>query len=374
MTEREAYIALNMMAGIGPVSVRSLVSAFGSAQAIWTADKSALTSVRGVGSELAQKIMDQRDRLDPVREEQDAVRRGYRVLTPLDPDYPVRLKEIHDPPLALYLWGTLEQKDRHSVAVVGSRRTTHYGLEVAERLSYQLVQAGFTVVSGLARGIDTAAHRGALKAGGRTVAVLGGGLDRIYPPENAELARAISGQGGVLSEFPIGREPDKTTFPIRNRIISGLSMGILVVEAGLDSGAIITAHQGLEQGRTVFAVPGRIDSPASRGCHDLIKHGAKLVEGVDDILEEFSLLMPRGAERPAGAPPSGGEPASRPAPDLSEDERALVRALGEEEALDIDSLTRMSRLKPANVSSALVGLEMKKMVRMRPGRIVELVR
>jgi len=229
-------------------------------------------------------------------------------------------------------------------------------------------------VSGLARGIDTAAHRGALKGGGRTLAVLGGGIDCLYPPENAELARQIAGQGAVISEFPLGREPDKTTFPIRNRIVSGLSMGVLVVEAGLTSGAVITANQALDQGRSVFAVPGRIDSPASQGCHRLIKQGARLVEGVEDVLEEFSFLLPKdGRAREPQADSRTGD-GRGPMPNLSDDEACLVRVLQEEEKLDIDSLTRLSGLKPAGVSAALIGLEMKRIVRMLPGRLVEFVR
>ena len=204
-------------------------------------------------------------------EQEKAARLGARLVTPVDAEYPKRLLQIYDPPLALYVQGEIQSRDERGVAIVGSRRTTHYGREVAERLAMQLAQDGVTVLSGLARGIDTAAHSGALKGKGRTLAVLGGGLDCLFPPENAELAAAIARQGAVVTEYPIGREPDKTTFPVRNRIVSGISMGVVVVEADVTSGAMITARQALEQGRTVFAVPGRVDSFGSRGPHQLIK-------------------------------------------------------------------------------------------------------
>lgn len=373
MNSREAYIALNMIQGIGPVSVRSLVSTLGSPETILKADRKDLMSAPGVGPELATKILDQRTHLDVDKELRQAEKRGVRLVTALDEEYPKRLREIYDPPMALYVWGMLDPRDSHAVAVVGSRRTTHYGLATAEMLSCQLAQAGFTVVSGLARGIDTAAHRGALKGKGRTIAVLGGGLDRLYPEENADLAKAIAGQGAVLTEFPFGREPDKTTFPIRNRIVSGLSEGVVVVEAGLTSGAMITANEAAEQGRTVFAVPGRIDSPTSGGCHRLIKNGARLTESVDDILEELGQLIRSAGPTPGaeGAIPLAREKAM---PSLSGDEAALVKALEDEEKLDVDTLTRLSGLKPAAVNVALIGLEMKRMVRMLPGRIVELRR
>ena len=367
MNERDAYIALNMIQGIGPISVRAMVQALGSAAAIFEADRDQLLAVAGIGPELSKKIVAQRRSVAWEAELAAVEKLGAAVLTPVDDAYPKPLREIHDPPLALYVWGRLEERDRHAVAVVGSRRMTLYGQQTSERLAYQLAQAGFTVVSGLARGIDTAAHRGALKAKGRTLAVLGGALDRIYPEENTDLAKAIAESGAVLSEFPLGRDPDKTTFPMRNRIISGLSLGVLVVEAGVDSGAMITAREAADQGRTVFAIPGRIDSAGSKGCHRLIRDGARLVETVDDILEEFEMLIPR--ERSA----AGAEtPASRPAPTLSADEACLVELLRQEERMDMDALTRRSGLSPAAVSVAAIGLEMKRVARMMPGRILEL--
>ena len=221
------------------------------------------------------------------------------------------------------------------------------------------------MISGLARGIDTAAHKGALKGGGRTLAVLGSALDKLYPPENEELAETIAKQGAVISEYPLGREPDRTTFPYRNRVVSGLSMGVVVVEAGLGSGALHTSDQALEQGRTVFAVPGRIDSPSAKGANRLIKNGARLVEDVDDILQEFEFLIPPETKKKAE------QLDARPAVQLSGDEQAIVRALWEG-SLDVDTLIRRAELKTATVSSLLIGLEMKRVVRMLPGRMVEL--
>jgi DNA processing protein len=364
-SEREAYIGLNMMEGIGPVKVRALVGALGSAGAILDEDRRCLAQVDGIGYKLADSLVRQREQLDPEAEEARARRMGAKLITWVDDAYPEALKTIHDPPLALYVKGTFEPRDRHAVAVVGSRRTTHYGRSVADRLSYQLAKVGFTVVSGLARGVDTAAHQGALKGGGRTIAVLGSGLDVLYPPENRALADAAAASGCVLSEFPLGTEPGKTTFPIRNRVVSGLSMGIVVVEAGMNSGALITADQALEQGRSVFAVPGRVDSPSSRGCHALIRQGARLVEGVDDLLEEFELLIP--AERREAAHRLDRRPEVR----LSDEEQRVVKALWDG-PLNTDALARVTGLPSGQLAGLLIGLEMKRVAQMLPGGLAEL--
>lgn len=237
MTRREAYIALNMIGSLGPVRVRNLVAALGSPEAVLEAGEEDLRRAEGIGAEVARGIVAQRGEVDPAAEEARARKHGARIITCEEPDYPAPLLAIYDPPLALYVRGTLDPKDKHAVAVVGTRHATHYGLSMADRLAYQLAKTSFTVVSGLARGIDTAAHRAALKGGGRTLAVLGSALDRLYPEENAGLADEIAQQGAVISEYTMGREPDRTTFPYRNRVVSGLSMGIVVVEAGLKSGA-----------------------------------------------------------------------------------------------------------------------------------------
>lgn len=366
MTDREAYIALNMIEGVGPVTVRALIDALGSPQAVFDSELTDLTMVKKVGSKLSESILSQRSRVDPAAELEKASSLGIRILTPLDDEYPAVLKTIHDPPLALYVRGEILPKDRHALAIVGSRKCTSYGLSTADRLAYQLAQTGFTVVSGLAHGIDTAAHRGALKAKGRTIAVLGSAIDQLYPAENAELADSIARSGAVISEYPLGRQADRMTFPYRNRIISGISMGVIVVESGLKSGSLHTSDAAAEQGRSVFAVPGRIDSPASKGTNRLIKNGAKLVDNVGDILEEFELLVPPGQfEKPENIS------SARPEVPLSEEEQVLVKALWSE-ALDVDSLARAAGLPSAKVSALLIGLEMKRVVKMLPGRIVEL--
>lgn len=363
MTDHEAYIALNLIDQLGPVRVRSLVAHLGSLQAIFEADEAGLRGAEGIGRELAAAIVARRAAADPAAEEAKARAMSAHLVTPADPDYPVALSKIHDPPLALYVAGDLTPRDRQCIAVVGSRRCTQYGRGVADRLGFQLAKSGFTVVSGLARGIDMAAHEGALKAGGRTIAVLGGALDRLYPAEAQPLADRIAKQGAVISEYTLGREPDRTTFPYRNRVISGLSMGVVVVEADRKSGAMITADQAGEQGRQVFAVPGRIDQPSSHGSHLLIRQGAKLVEDVRDIVEEFEYLIPPG---PAAAGASA-EPPAGPGFVFSVEEARIVEALAEGE-LDVDSLSRRAAVPVAKLGAALIGLEMKRIVRMLPGR------
>jgi len=365
MDERTAYIALNLMEGIGPVGVRALVTALGSAAAVFEAPAGELQRATGIGTAAADRILAQRGTLAVEAEIERAEAVGVRIVTMLDPEYPEALKQIHDPPLALYMRGRLQSRDRHAVAIVGTRRPTHYGIQTAGRLAFQLAQSGFTLVSGLALGIDTAAHEGALRAGGRTLAVIGSGLNRLYPDENRKLADRIAEQGAVLSEFPMDRPPDKTTFPMRNRIVSGLSAGVLVVEAGRRSGATITADQALSQGRDVFSVPGRIDSYASQGTNALLKQGAIPVTGVDDILEHYATLLPHHASPSPDA-------AALPRPDLSPDEARLVALVGQG-VEDADTLIRTSGLAPATVNAALIALELKRVARARPGGRVELV-
>jgi len=249
------------------------------------------------------------------------------------------------------------------VAVVGSRMTTHYGIESARKLSYQLAYVGVTIISGGARGIDTAAHQGAISANGRTIAVLGTGINLVYPAENAELFARIAASGAVITQFPFNFPADRHTFPQRNRIVAGMSLGTLVVEANLTSGALITAGMATDFGRQVFAVPGRIDSPRSKGCHDLIKKGAKLCECAEDVLSEFEYLFP-ATNRPPGLQ-DGGVPA---AIELNERERAVYDAIGTEERM-IDDIIRASGLPPSAVSATLLGLELKHIIRQLPGKV-----
>jgi DNA processing protein len=287
------------------------------------------------------------------------------VLTLVDANYPHHLRWIPDPPLVLYIRGAFQPADHLALAVVGSRKPSNYGKAVAQRFSVELVQHGFTVVSGLARGIDSIAHQSALQAGGRTLAVLGSGINVIYPPENSRLADTISDHGVVLSEFPLDTKPDRWNFPRRNRIISGLSLGTLVVEAAVSSGALLTARHALEQGREVFAVPGRVDAPSSQGTHKLIKSGAKLAEGIDDIIEEFPDIIQHSPEPPPAAAPM---PHVKPSPaDLSADEARLLALLHPEET-HIDGLIQRSQLPAHVVASILVTLELRGLIRQFPGK------
>jgi DNA processing protein len=263
----------------------------------------------------------------------------------------------------LYVKGRLTAKDKSAVAMVGSRMTTHYGIEVARKLAYQLAYVGVTVVSGGARGIDTAAHQGALAAKGRTVCVLGTGINLVFPPENRDLFGRIAESGAVITQFPFNRNGDRQSFAIRNRIVAGMTLGTVVVEADLNSGALITSNFATEYGRQVFAVPGRIDSPRSKGCHDLIKKGAKLCEDAGDILSEFEYLFPA-----SNRPPSPGETGVLPALELSDNERCVYDGLTNEES-SIDEVIRRSGLPSSAVSVALLGLEMKRVVKQLPGKL-----
>jgi DNA processing protein len=366
MTSREAYIALNMIDGIGPIRVRALLDRFHEPQGILAASKGELMQVEGVGEEVARSVASWHERLDIDAEVERIEKAGVRVVTRDDVEYPKNLREIYDPPVVLYVKGTLLERDTLAMAIVGSRRTTLYGQEMARKLAFQLARVGVTVVSGLARGIDTAAHNGALQAKGRTVAVIGCGIDIMYPSENQKLADEIVEKGGaVVTEFPFGVKPDRQNFPMRNRIISGWSLGTVVVEANLKSGALITAGQAGEQGRQVFAVPGRADSILSRGTNKLIKDGAKLTEDVEDILSEFEYLIPKKATEQAEASPGGG--GTKPALRLSETEEKVMAQLGREETA-IDDIIRASGLTTACVSATLLSLEMKRLVRQLPGK------
>ncbi len=363
MDSREALVALNLVEHVGPVRVRQLLECFGEAPAILKASRQQLLRVRGIGEETAQAIANWEKTIDLNGELKRITDFGCRILTQADEDYPELLRQIYDPPIVLYVSGQLTSKDKNAVAMVGSRQTTHYGLEAARKLAYQLAYVGVTVVSGAARGIDTASHQGALSAKGRTVAVLGTGINIVFPPENRELFERIAANGAVITQFPFNRQADKQSFPIRNRIVAGMTLGTVVVEANLTSGALITSHFATEYGRQVFAVPGRIDSPRSKGCHELIKQGAKLCEGAEDILSEFEYLFP-ASNRPPGASETGVLPALS----LSENEQKVYDAVSHEEAT-IDEVIRHSGLPSSAVSVALLGLEMKRLVKQLRGKL-----
>lgn len=364
-SSRLAYIALNMLDQIGPVRTRKMIEALGSPEAIFQAGGEELARIPGVGREAVRSIVEAGPKVDPAAEEKKAAKLGIRIVTFLDDEYPAALKEIHDPPLALYIKGHILPPDKHAIAIVGTRHATHYGSSVADRLAYGLSKAGFTIVSGLARGIDTVAHQAALKAGGRTLGVLGSAIDQFYPKENLELGERMATQGAVISEYPLGRPPDRQTFPYRNRIVAGMVVGLVVVEAGEKSGAVITANAALDQGRHVYAVPGRIDNPAARGCHALIKTGAKLIETIDDIVDDLQMLIPKKIDQQASN--------LKKTPDLmlSPEEAAVVKSLGGG-GRQVDELARDCGLSAARLNSILLGLEMKRIVKTLPGRLVEL--
>src|SRR5436190_13522527 len=360
MTPTEACVALNMLPTMGPVRLRKLLEVFETPDRVLAAKRDALRAVEGIGREVVDQILNWDSLVDLPAELQRVRDFGATVITAESPLYPRQLREIHAPPIVLYVWGELTERDQHAIAVIGSRRTTHYGLESAKKLSYQLAYAGLTVISGLARGIDTAAHQGALAAKGRTIAVIGSGLLKLYPPENAALAEKIrGGNGAVVSEFSMEIEPDRQTFPMRNRIISGWSQGLLVIEAGANSGALISVAQALEQGRNVYAVPGHINAPSAMGSNRLIQQGAKLVMDASDILDDLEILLPE-------AKPSA-ETAVRPLPPLSDEERRVFGAIDATET-SIDDITDKTKLPSATVSSTLLQLELKRLVKQLPGK------
>ncbi|MEQ1860629.1 MAG: DNA-processing protein DprA [Chthoniobacteraceae bacterium] len=359
MTETEACVALNMVPNLGPVRLRKLLAALGSPEAVLRAAKSKLRQVDGIGPELADAIGDWEKTIDLAAELARVAEFGAGVITQASPEYPPGLRELHNPPIVLYVWGTITSADFKAVGVVGSRKTSHYGTECAKKLSYQLAYAGLTVVSGLARGIDTAAHQGALAANGRTIGVIGSGLMDLYPPENAGLAEKIAASGAVVSEFPMTFPPSPQTFPYRNRIVAGWGRGVLVVEAGAKSGALITAEQALENGRLVYAVPGQIDRPTSFGSNRLIQQGAKLITSAGDILDDMHSLFPEPRKVP---PPTNAAPQA-----LGAEESAVLDALGGD-TLAPETIAEKSSVPLPKVSAILLTLELKRQVRQLPGR------
>lgn len=360
MNSTEACIALNMVPKMGPVRLRKLLEVFQTPERILSAKRSELRTIDGIGNEVAEQIANWESSVDLSAELERIREFGCEVITAESPKYPRQLREIHAPPIVLYVWGEITERDQHAIGVIGSRRTSHYGAECAKKLSYQLAYSGLTIVSGLARGIDTAAHQGAIAAKGRTIAVIGSGLKNLYPPENAALAEKIQdGHGAVVSEFSMEVQPDRQSFPMRNRIISGWSHGILVVEAGLNSGALITASQAIEQGRSVYAVPGHINAPTAHGSNRLIQQGAKLVMEAADILDDLQILLPEKQKIPVSA--------ARALPEMTDDERRVYEAIKPTET-PIDDISNTADLPSATVSSILLRLELKHLVKQLPGK------
>jgi len=357
-------LALQRVEGLGNTSMRALMTAFPSPAAVFAAPAEALMSVAGIGAKTASAVREFNNWGEVKRDVLELKRRRITVVTFKDDTFPRLLKEIPDCPALLYVAGELKG-DEVCVALVGSRNASAYGTYTTEKIARDLALRGVTVVSGLARGIDTAAHRGALAVGGRTIAVLGSGLDVVYPPQNLPLFKEIAETGAVVSEYPLGTRPLAPHFPARNRIISGLSHGVVVVEATEKSGSLITARLALEQGREVFSVPGGIDLPGSRGTNRLIKEGAKLVESVDDIITE---ILPQ-LEVPL-APPrrrAGEEEEKGPQEPLGEGERKVLENI-DHEPRHVDVLIQRTGLTPQEVMNALLILELKGLIRQLPGK------
>jgi DNA processing protein len=380
MTDKLPWLALKSIPGVGPVLFQRLLQRFAQPAAVFQARREELLAVKGINPDLAQDLLTFRawDRVEAELAKIAAA--GVEVLLPNDPRFPDRLKQIPYPPPLLFIKGSLLPEDDLAVALVGTRAASYYGLKTCRRLAGALAMRGLTVVSGLARGIDTAAHQGALENSGRTLAVLGCGLDVVYPPENKQLYERIPEQGALISEFPLGTPPEAKNFPIRNRIISGLALGVVVVEAGLRSGTAITVRYALDQGREVFAVPGPIDSPTCLGPHRLIQDGAKLVQDVEDILQELPRLAQ--GQRPLFSVPSrvreapvaeGGGPAAAtatgtvtPTP-AAPPEDPLLALLGSD-PLALDELVRATRFSASAVLSRLTILELEGLIRELPGK------
>lgn len=356
------WLTLHLAPGLGAATCRRLVEQLGSPRAVLEAGQRQLASLSGIRpAALAALTGGDRDQRDDQtdRELEAAGRLGIKIVTLDNPVYPERLRHIHSPPLVLYVKGLLDTLNTPGIAIVGSRAASSYGRRVAAKMSHGLAGLGFTVISGLALGIDSEAHQAAMEADGRTIAVLGCGLDVLYPSANRRLFERIPTAGALVSEYPLGTKPDSFRFPARNRIISGLALGVLIVEASQRSGSLITAQHALEQGREVFAVPGQVDSVKSAGAHTLVQQGAKLVQSVADIVEELS---------PTGPYPAGDrEKSATPLPQMSAAETELLAFL-EVYPRPIDEIVRASGLAPQKVSELLLMLELKDVVEAQPGQ------
>lgn len=352
------WLAWNKIPDIGPKRFYKLLEYFGSVDTAWQAKLGEISKILNLSSKISSRISEEKNNIIPERELDLIHKYKVNVLTIEDVLYPENLKTIHYPPPVLYFKGTIVEADKNSISIVGSRKATYYGKMVAEKLSKDLSLAGLTIISGMARGIDTAAHKGALSVNGRTIAVLGCGIDHIYPPENRRLAQEIKESGAVISEFPLFTLPERQNFPRRNRIISGLSLGTVVVEAAEKSGALITADLALDQGREVFAIPGNINSPLSNGSHNLIKQGAKLVNNYQDILEEIHIALPQKTAEKEMVKENTS---------LTEEEKIIYRLITKEPT-QIDEIIEVSKLPVGKVSEMLLTLELKDLIKEIEGK------
>jgi DNA processing protein len=363
------HLRWSLVEQVGPMTFGRLIERFGSAQAALGAGVHQLEGVDGVGRVTAETIARSRDQADVAAEVALAARHNVRIICREDEEYPKPLRHIPDPPICLYVRGRLEPCDAVAIAIVGARRSTHYGREQAYRFGYQLAQRGMTIVSGLARGVDGESHKGALAAGGRTLAVLGNGLATIYPPEHVELADKITANGAVISELPMATSPDSSNFLPRNRLIAGLSLGVLVVEAARRSGALSTAARASEYNREVFAIPGRVDSDYSVGTNALIRdQHAKLVTCADDILDELGEVGEtlRGSDGDGNDDEGPGLFTAQPA--LNDHERAVAEQLSHEER-SVDQIAAATGLAGSRVASTLIMLQLKGLARQLPGNL-----
>lgn len=356
MSDLRYWIALSMLPEVGPIGAKKLLSVFKSPEKIFDAGLNDLLEVEGIGRNRAKNIKAFSLWKDVENQIKVMEQKEIKTIRFDNPSYPEMLREIDDAPVILYLKRDIQPEDKYAIAIVGSRKPTHYGTSVAENISEELASMGLTIVSGLARGVDSLSHKGALKAGGRTIAVLGSGIDVPYPPENKTLLDNVAASGCVISEFPPGTPPDKENFPRRNRVISGLSLGVLVVEATADSGALITARYAIEQGREVFAVPGNVTSSNSEGTNDLIKKGAILARKAEDILEELAPVL-KGFIRSK----------DKVKIEVTDEEKKLCSLLSGEPR-QIDDIARESRLPTSKVLGILLGLELKGAVRQITGK------
>ncbi|MBN2514951.1 MAG: DNA-processing protein DprA [Deltaproteobacteria bacterium] len=369
------WLALKFIDELGSVGIKNLIDVYGSPKAVFTAPENDLVTVQRISKKLARRITEFDNWEKVERELELAAAADVSVISVQDPSYPQALLNIYDFPPVLYVKGALSGEDIN-VAVIGSRMASTYGKFMTERLCRELALSGITVVSGMARGIDSAAHRGSLTGKGRTIAVLGSGVDVIYPPENKKLYEKIWKNGAVISEFPFRTQPKGSHFPARNRIISGLSLGVVVVEATERSGSLITARLGLEQGKEVFAVPGSIDSPGSKGTHKLLKEGAKLVESVYDILEEIipqvpvNLQVRTSEKKDASGKQSGVSTRMSHHGDvdrLREEEKTILKIIGKE-PIYADNIIAMSSFPPSGVLRILLSLELEGYIEQLPGK------
>lgn len=377
--ELKYWLGLLKIPFLGAVRLKKLLDEYGTASAIWQGDDLSIAKVAGVSLEQVQKSWALRS-LDKIEEEISHLQSiSTQIITIQNPTYPQILKEIYDPPVLLFLQAqNLTFKDiGNSIAIVGTRHASQYGLDKAFSLAKDLAGLGFTIVSGLAAGIDAAAHKGALAVGGKTIAILGHGIDYSFPPENHKLRLEIKEKGIVATEFPLGVYPSKQTFPRRNRIISGLSQGVIMIEGSQKSGALITAKSALDQNREVFALPGNVDNPNSFGPHSLIKQGAKLIEKVEDILEEFNIEVPPLCHiNCCGIPHSGKsreqEEVSSPVKNLSSEEQQVFDVLGNQ-PIHIDILIEKTNWNVSQAMGILLAMEMKDLIKTLPGKYYQKV-